>query len=138
MAKALARRRVLSLTTWMYAPHVGAHTWEVLARASATPVVYAGGAPASSGGGSEDDDASNRPRNSRARHIASAPLRPRLHLLASQHVTHPFKFPGYYPAPQFGFLEHITADDTKHTVELREASINCERLPVRTCSRDDR
>lgn len=42
------------------------------------------------------------------------------HIISSQHVTHPFRYPQYYPPEQYPWLEHITPEHTRITLELRE------------------
>lgn len=84
--------RVLSLTSWFFHPEIDMKGWEVLSRSSATLV----------------------------RSKASTPGMPKLHVLTSQHVTHPWKYPQYYPPEQFGFVHILSDEFVKCTVEVRD------------------
>ena len=46
---------------------------------------------------------------------------PSVHLLSSQHVTHPFNFPRLYPLDEFEWLEAVNESHIHVDVELREA-----------------
>lgn len=43
----------------------------------------------------------------------------KLHFLTSQHVTHPFHFPNYYPPEHYEWVQFIREANMKYTVEVR-------------------
>jgi hypothetical protein len=91
-------RRALSLTSWFYHPDVAGMTdYEVLSRASAFAVT------------------------------SSSRAQPRLHIVASQHVTHPFRYGRYYPAERYPFVHALSEDHVRCTLESRRPSGETER-----------
>lgn len=95
MAASAARRHFLSLTTYFFHPDIEMKTWEVLSRGTATLLTPP---PA-----------------------AGAPQQQQLLLLlASHHVTHPHRFPQYYPRDDFAFMQLLEDKHVRCSVELRE------------------
>ncbi len=92
---ASASRHFLSLTTYFFHPDIEMKTWEVLSRGTATLL--------------------------RPPPAAGAPQPPLLLLLlASHHVTHPHRFPQYYPRDDFAFMQLLEDKHVRCSVELRE------------------
>jgi hypothetical protein len=93
-----ASRPFLSVTSWFFHPEIDMlWGWEVLSRGSAALLHVS-------------PSASPSPPS----------LPPRLVAAASHHVTHPHRFPRYYPREEFGFLEALGDEHVRHTVEVRE------------------
>jgi hypothetical protein len=99
----MLRRRFLSITSWFYHPDLGMKDFEVLSRASAFAI-----------------------QRSDGRSDASP------HIITSQHVTHPFRFPHYYPQDTHEWLAHLTPEHIKCTLELREVSDANQHRPAFT------
>jgi hypothetical protein len=92
-------RLAVSLTTWFFLPELGMSRYEVLSRSSACAVRL----PSEKGS-----------RGARGERPWA--------FLTSQHVTHPFRYPAYYSAPEHAFVHLLCEADVKHTLEIRDVA----------------
>lgn len=51
---------------------------------------------------------------------ASPGVGPALHILTSQHVTHPYKYRNYYPGEEFAWLDFVQPEHVRVSVEVRD------------------
>eukprot|EP01138_Halocafeteria_seosinensis_P012879 gb/GECG01013157.1/.p1 GENE.gb/GECG01013157.1/~~gb/GECG01013157.1/.p1 ORF type:complete len:224 (+),score=6.91 gb/GECG01013157.1/:1-672(+) len=109
MSTLAADRPVLTLTAHFRVPEQGMEEYEPLSRSSAFIV----------GSDLEQSPADNLAEDGTPAFGAFN----KLHFLTSQHVTHPFRFPQYYPPEQgYEFIQFISEEHMKYTVELRDAN----------------
>jgi hypothetical protein len=98
-----ARRVKLAFTSWFRVPEQGMEKFEILSRASTILIPQQQGFH-------HDWNCVNK----------NAPLQT-IHVLTSQHVTHPMRWTNYYPREQYPWLQFVHEKHMRYHLELRDA-----------------